>query len=95
MFKSRNSCIFQSARQTMRYTTLFTILRGGDVARGAHAGSKRAFVTDERGRIIREVTQDRVKVRFENEVSSGKVFEGFRKAGPPSAKDLGLLRLLD
>lgn len=72
-----------------------SLLRGGDVARGSHAGSARAFVTDHQGRIIREITRDRVKVRITRTNPDGQVFEQFRKVGPPTAEDLQLLRLVE
>jgi hypothetical protein len=46
-------------------------------------------------RIIREITRDRVKVRNAFTDPAGRVFESFRKAGPPTEEDLALLRLLE
>ena len=67
-----------------------SIIRGSDVARGS--GGKRAFITDENGRIIREITQQRVKVRTANPLPDGRIREVFDKLpGSPSAEDLKVL----
>ena len=65
------------------------LIRGTDVAR--RGGGKRAFITDENGRIVREITPQRVKVRVSNTLPDGTVRETFRKIGPPTARDLKIL----
>jgi len=72
-----------------------SILRGGDVSRGPNAGTKRAFVTDSQGRIVREITSDRVKARVSNSDPSGRTFETFEKIGSPTAEDLRILGQLE
>ena len=72
------------------------VIRGGNVGRGANAGTKRAFVTDSKGRIVKEITTDRVKIRQPNPGPGGWVFEGFVKVkGKPSSSDLDILKMLD
>jgi len=64
-----------------------SIIRGTDVAR--KGGGKRASITDANGRIVREITPQRVKERVSNTLPDGTVRETFRKIdGPPSADDL-------
>ncbi|NWO07312.1 MAG: RHS domain-containing protein [Alteromonadaceae bacterium] len=52
-----------------------SIVRGADVAR--KGGGKRAFITDENGRIIREITPQRVKERVTNPLPDGTTRETF------------------
>jgi len=69
-----------------------SIVRGADVAR--KGGGKRAFITDENGRIIREITPQRVKERVTNPLPDGTTRETFRKIGSPSADELKILNKL-
>lgn len=82
---------------TLKEPSGATVLRGGDVARGPNAGSKRAFVTDSLGRIVKEITLNRVKVRVSKpNTRTGQPTEIFRKVpGIPSQDDLNILRLLE
>jgi len=66
-----------------------SVIRGTDVAR--KGGGKRAFITDKDGRIIREITPQRVKIRVTNTLPDGSVRETFRKIGLPSAGDSKIL----
>ena len=68
---------------------LNSIVREADVAK--KGGGKRAFVTDENGRIIREITPQRVKERVTNPLPDGTTRETFRKIGSPSAEALKIL----
>ena len=71
------------------------VIRGGNVGRGPNAGTARAFVTDGEGRIVREITRDRVKVRTPNpNPVTGEIFETFDKAGLPTPEDLRILELI-
>jgi len=66
-----------------------SIIRGTDVAR--KGGGKRVFITDENGRIIREITPQRVKVRRTNKLPDGSTRDTFRKTGKPTPDDLRIL----
>ena len=67
-----------------------TILRGTEVNRG---DGFRVFITDTGGKIIKEITSQRVKIRISNIAPDGSLFETFRKIGPPTAEDLKILDL--
>jgi hypothetical protein len=56
-------------------------------------GGDRVFETDAEGKVIRDITPQRVKVRRQNPSPSGVVFEEMEKSGSPvSAEDLVILR---
>ena len=61
-----------------------SIIRG----QPTRSGGPRAFETDEAGRVVREITPDRVKIR-QIDPKTGREF--FEKSGPPSADDLRIL----
>lgn len=54
------------------------------------SGLRRAFVTDSRGRIVKEITRGRVKIRRFNRVGD-KRFDFFEKVGKPTARELKVL----
>jgi len=66
-----------------------SVIRGSDVAR--KGGGKRAFITDKNGKIIKEITPQRVKERVSNTLPDGTVRETFKKTGGPSDADLKIL----
>jgi hypothetical protein len=56
-------------------------------------GGDGVFETDAQGRIIRDITLARVKVRHSNPAPSGKLFEVMRELDPPVSKeDIAVLR---
>jgi len=65
-----------------------SIIKGADVAR--KGGGKRAFVTDGEGKITKEITKDRTKVRRSNTSPKG-TFEYREKIKPTPKEDLKIL----
>ncbi|KID56180.1 hypothetical protein JF50_18045 [Pseudoalteromonas luteoviolacea] len=57
-------------------------------------GGSRVFITDDKGKIIREITPQRVKERVTNVLPDGSIRESFKKVGAPSADDLKILEKL-
>jgi len=55
-------------------------------------GGSRVFETDESGRIVRDISPERVKVREINRKSPGEAFGKMKKIGPPSESDIEILR---
>jgi hypothetical protein len=56
-------------------------------------GDDRVFETDAQGKVVREISLDRVKSRHENASPSGSVFATMKKSTDPlSAEDLAILR---
>jgi hypothetical protein len=56
-------------------------------------GGDRVFETDGQGKVVREISLDRVKHRRENNSPTGAVFERMKKSDNPlSAEDLAILR---
>lgn len=56
-------------------------------------GGDRVFETDAQGKVIREISLERVKTRHGNPSRSGEVFEKMKKSdNPVSAEDLAILR---
>ena len=71
-----------------------SVIRGTDVAR--KGGGKRAFVTDGEGKIIREITPQRSKVRKVTGTNpEGQTFEKFEKIIPTPPEDLKILSFFD
>lgn len=58
-------------------------------------GGERVFETDAQGRIIRDITPNRVKIRMEHKTPDGKVFYEMEKTGkPPSGSDKAILKTM-
>jgi len=55
-------------------------------------GGDRVFETDAQGRVIRDITPKRVKVRHQNPAPHGVFEEMLEIRGPVCAEDLALLR---
>lgn len=77
--------------------------RSGDVVRSlkgpansyVRGGGDRVFETDAQGRIVRDLTPSRVKVRIENKAPNGEVFYEMEKTGKPlSAADKAILKTM-
>lgn len=50
------------------------------------------FETDDHGKVIRDITPERVKIREEHRNLEGKIFERMEKVGRPNPADLEVLR---
>ncbi len=52
----------------------------------------RVFETDQDGKVIRDISQVRIKLREKHQNGAGEIFEKMEKAGLPNLEDLEILR---